>query len=52
MQISTNTGFSVMAALIKGFRVQSHTPDPPAPATLFYDKGGKPHQKMAPGLNS
>ena len=44
MQILTNIGFSVMAALIKGFGVQSHTPDPPA--TPFYDKGGKPHQKM------
>ena len=44
MQILTNIGFSVMAALIKGFGVQSHTPDPPA--TLFYDKGGKPHQKI------
>ena len=37
-------GFSVMAALIKGFRVQSHTPDPPA--THFYDEVGRPHQKM------
>ena len=36
--------FSLMAALIKGFWVQGHTPD--TPATLFYDEGGKPHQKM------
>ena len=33
-----------MAALIKAFRVQRRTPDPPA--TLFYDEGGKPHQKI------
>ena len=33
-QISTRIGYSVMASLIKGFRVQSHTPDPAA--TLFF----------------
>ena len=38
--------FSLMAALIKVFRVQSHTPDPSA--TLFYDEGGKPQQKLDP----
>ena len=42
MQILTKIGFSVMAALIKGFLVQSHTPA----ATRFYDEGGRPHQKM------
>ena len=45
MQILTKIiGFSVMVALIKGFRVQSHTPDPPA--THFYDEVGRPHQKV------
>ena len=44
MQILTKIGFSVMVALIMGFRVQSHTPDPPA--THFYDEMGRPHQKM------
>ena len=44
MQILTKIGFSVMAALIKGFWVQSHTPDPPA--THFYDEVGRSHQKM------
>ena len=44
MQILTKIGISVMAALIKGFRVQSHTQDPAA--TRFYDEGGRPHQKM------
>ena len=44
MQILTKIGFSVMAALIKGFRVQSHTQDPAA--TRFYDEGGRSHQKM------
>ena len=38
MQTLPIIGFSVMAALIKGFRIQSHTPD--LPETLFYDKGG------------
>ena len=37
MQILTKIGFSVMAALIKGFRVQSHTQDPAA--KRFYDEG-------------
>ena len=40
----TKIGFSVMVALIKGFRVHSHTQDPAA--TRFYDEGGRPHQKM------
>ena len=44
MQILTKIGFSVMAALINGFQVQSHTQDPAA--TCFYDEGGRPHQKM------
>ena len=44
IKILTDIGFSVMAALIKTFRVQSHAPDPPA--TLFYDEGGKPHRKI------
>ena len=44
MQILTKIGFSVMAALIKEFRVQSHTQDPAA--TRFYDEGGRLHQKM------
>ena len=44
MQILTKIGFSVMTALIKGFRVQSHTQDPAA--THFYDEGGRLHQKM------
>ena len=44
IKILTDIDFSVMAALIKAFRVQSRTPDPPA--TLFYDEGGKPHQKI------
>ena len=43
MQILTKMVFSVMAALIKGFRVQSHTQDPAA--IRFYDEGGRPHQK-------
>jgi hypothetical protein len=34
----------VMVALIKGFRVESHTPD--SAATHFYDEVGRPHQKM------
>ena len=38
MQILTKIGFSVMATLIKGFRVQSHTQEPAA--TCFYDEGG------------
>jgi len=33
-----------MAALIKGFRVQSHTPDPAA--THFYDEVDRLHQKI------
>jgi len=33
-----------MAALIKGFRVRSHTPDPAA--THFYDEVDRLHQKM------
>ena len=44
MQILTKIGFSEMAALIKGFRVQSHTQD--TAATRFYDEGGRPHQKI------
>ena len=32
-----------MAALIKGFRVRSHTPDPAA--THFYDEVDRLHQK-------
>ncbi len=44
MQILTKIGFSVMAVLNKGFRVQSHTPD--QAATHFYDEGDRPHQKM------
>ena len=44
MQILTDTGFPVMAALINRFRVESRTPDPAA--TLFYDQGGKLHQKI------
>jgi len=36
MQILTRIGVSVMMALIKGFQVQSHTPDPAA--TLFLMK--------------
>ncbi len=44
MQILTKIGFSVMAALIKGFWVRSHAPDPAA--TLFYDEVGRPHPKM------
>ena len=43
MQILTKIGLSVMAALIKGFRVQIHTQDPAA--TRSYDEGGMPHQK-------
>ena len=43
-QILTNTGFSVMASLIKVFRVQSHTPDPAA--THFFDDVGRPYQSM------
>ena len=37
MQILTIIGFSVMAALIKGFRIQSHTPD--LPAHIFMKRG-------------
>ena len=44
MQILTKIDISVMAALIKGFRVKSHTQDPAA--TRFYDEGGRLHQKM------
>ena len=45
MQILTKiVVFSVMAALIKGFRVQSHTQDPAA--TRFYDKGSRLHQNI------
>ena len=44
MQILTKIGFSAMAALIKGYWVQSHTQDPAA--IRFYDEGGRPHQKM------
>ena len=43
-QISTNTGFSVMASTVKAFPVQSHTPDPAA--THFFDDGGRPYQNM------
>ncbi len=39
-----NIAFSVMAALIKGFGVRSHAPDPAT--TLFYDEVGRPHPKM------
>jgi hypothetical protein len=43
MQIRTKIGFLVMVALIKGFWVESHTPD--SAATHFYDEVGR-HQKM------
>ena len=33
-----------LTALIKGFQVQSYTPDPAA--TLFYDEVGRLYQKM------
>ena len=41
-------GFLVMTALIKGFQVQSHTPDPAA--TLFYDEVGSCTKKWSPQL--
>ena len=44
MQILIKIGYSVMAALIKGFQVQSHTQDPAA--TRYYDEGGRLHQKL------
>ena len=37
-------GFLVMTTLIKGFQVQSQTPD--QAATLFYDEVGRLYQKM------
>ncbi len=44
LQILTKIVFLVMAALIKGFGVRNHAPDPAA--TLFYDEVGRPHPKM------
>ena len=51
MQISTIIGFSVMAALIKGFQIQSHIPDPASNIFFMIWGGGggggvKPRQKM------
>ena len=40
----TKTLLSVMVSLIKGFLVQSHTPD--LAAIHFYDGGGRPNQKI------